>query len=73
VANRRFRFLIGTMDYGTILNIAMMANPDFIDIPSDHCIKPNGTKIAYLNIPYDRGVRRLPIKISELWRYSFYG
>jgi hypothetical protein len=50
----------------------MMANPDFIDIASDHCIKPNGTKIAYLNIPYDRGVRRLPIVISKLRGYPFY-
>ena len=72
IANRRFRFLIGTMDHGTILNIGMMANPDFIDIPSYHRIEPNGTKIAYLDIPYDRGVGRLPIVISKLWGYPFY-
>jgi hypothetical protein len=60
------------MDYGTILNIGMMANLDFIDIASYHRIKPNGAKIAYLDIPYDRGVGRLPIVISKLRENPFY-
>jgi hypothetical protein len=34
------------MDYGTILNIGMMANPDFIYIPSDDRIKPYGAVIS---------------------------
>jgi hypothetical protein len=50
----------------------MMANLDFIDIASYHRIEPNGTKIAYLDIAYNRGVGRLPIVTSKLRGYPFY-
>jgi hypothetical protein len=56
VSNYCFCFLIGAMNNRSILYIDLVADPDAVDIPSDHGIKPDAAMISDNHITKDRGI-----------------
>jgi hypothetical protein len=66
VANSSWCFLVGTMDDGTVLNVAAIAHSDIMYVAPHHGIEPNGTIIAHDYVAYYGGIRRLPAMLPKL-------
>jgi hypothetical protein len=61
------------MHDGSILDVYVIADPDSVNIPTDHGIKPDAAVISDDDITGKGGIVGEEAVLSEFWSYPFYG
>ena len=59
--------LVGSVNYGSILNIDLITDTDAVDIPANDGLKPNAALVAHDNIAYNSSVFCEVTICAKLW------
>jgi hypothetical protein len=63
---------IGAMQYSSILNIDLIANPDLVHVSTNDGIEPNAAIISHYSISDNRRIGSQKTIEAETRRYAFY-
>jgi hypothetical protein len=72
IANQRFCFLIGAMNYCTILHIHFITHTDAVHISPYYRIEPDAAGFTHNYIAYYGGIRRYETIIAPLRKLTLY-